>query len=110
MRRTFGIFCAAMVLVAGLSLTGCATDMDINRGGWSEYTFIPAGDYVVVGTVVVRNVRRVVLLYALTRYALELGGHDIVSVRIGSSSFFGTRIRVATAVAVRYTADVITKH
>jgi len=103
MRRTFGLFGVAMILVIGLSMTGCATETDVNRGGWSEYTFLPVGDYVVAGTVVIRNVRRATLLDDLMREALELGAHDIINIRIGMTYLLGTRIRTATAIAIRYT-------
>ncbi|MCL2192118.1 MAG: hypothetical protein FWB78_01825 [Treponema sp.] len=102
MRRAFGLFGVAMIVAIGLSMTGCASDPDVNRGGWSEYTFLPAGEYVVVGTVIIRNTRRATLLYDLMREALVLGAHDIINVRVGTSYLFGTRIRVVTAVAIRY--------
>ena len=103
-RKTFGLL---VIVAIGLSVTGCATDIDVNRGGWSEYTFRPAGDYVVAGVVIISNVRRNILLYELMREAQAMGAHDIINVRIGASSLFGTRIRAATAVAIRYT-DVMT--
>ena len=107
MRTTFGLLCAATVVVIGFSMTGCATDIDVNRGGWSEYSFIPVGDYVVAGTVIIKNGRRSTLLADLMREALELGAHDIVNIRIGVSYLFGARIRVATAVAIKYTNVIV---
>lgn len=96
----------AIVMVGGFSMTGCASDPDVNRGGWTEYSFLPGREFVVVGTVVVRDVRRVRLLDELMTQALEMGAHDIINVRVGMKRGpFGSRIRLATAVAIRYTGN-----
>jgi len=95
------------VMLIGFSMTGCATDPSVTRGGWSEYTFRPSSEYVVVGTVVVTNGRRATLLADLMSQALKLGAHDIINVRIGTTDLFGIRIRGATAVAIRYTNEMI---
>jgi len=91
----------ACAMIGGFSMIGCASDPDVNRGGWSEYSFLPSRDFVVVGTVVARNTMRRVLLDELMGQAFELGAHDIINVRVGPAR--GNRIRLATAVAIRYT-------
>ena len=103
MKRMFGLLGIVMTVLIVFSMTGCATGADVNRGGWSEYSFVPTGDYVVAGIVIIKNGSRATLLADLMRGALELGAHDIINIRIGAPYMFGSRIRVATAVAIRYT-------
>ena len=93
-----------VVAVTVFSVTGCSTDPSINRGGWSEYTSPPLNrNYIVVGTVVVRDGRRATLLADLMEQAIKLGAHDITSVRVGETSgLFRIRIHTATALAIRY--------
>jgi len=102
--RFFGII--VVVTLIGLSVTGCASDPSINRGGWSEYVFTD-GEYLVVGTVVVRDVSRSALLANLMEEAIRMGAHDIINVRVGTTDRFGLRVRAATAVAIRYTNELV---
>jgi len=96
----------AAVAAVGFSATGCATDPSITRGGWSEYNFYSSDKHVVVGTVVVTNGRRATLLGDMMQQAFAMGAHDIINVRIGATDIFG-RVRVATAVAIRYTNELV---
>ena len=94
----------AVTAATMLSITGCAADPNINRGGWSEYTSPPPNrNYVVVGTVVIRDGRRSTLLADLMEKAMKMGAHDITYIRVGEASgLFRTRIHTATALAIRY--------
>ena len=93
----------AIAMIGGFSMTGCASNEGVNRGGWSKYSSVPSRNFVVVGTVEVRNVRRTALLEELMTRAFEMGAHDIINVRIGMARGpFGGRIRLATAVAIQY--------
>jgi len=91
---------ASIAIIGGFSMAGCASNEGVNRGGWSEYSSLPSRDFVAVGAVVVRNVRRTALLDALMTQAIDMGAHDIINVRVGMAR--GSRIRLATAVAVIY--------
>jgi len=107
-KNRFGLFGVIVVVaVIGLSMTGCATDPSVTRGGWSEYNIDSDGEYLIVGTVIVTNARRATLLADLMNKAIEMGAHDIINVRVGVTDLFGFRVRSATAVAIRYVNELV---
>ena len=135
-KRIFGI--PLLLLVFGLFLTGCGTvqpapqpfqpfaeiteTVDVQAAGieritaWAHLTEIPYKDFVVVGAISLRNVNEATLLADLMDRAIEMGGHDIINVRVGrvmetviietderTERQTQRRISNATAVVIQYT-------
>jgi len=121
MKNNFKLFVIiAMVAVIGLFSTGCATPAEtgqtgrIHRAGWVYHPNAPMKDYVVVGTIVLTNQRPATVLAALMNRAIEMGGHDIIHVRLSTEEYrrsgpSGERGEwlTATAVVIRYTDETI---
>jgi len=117
--KSLGI--VAAVVMIGLSTVGCVTtplgQVQIGHVHWSAYTVIPSKGYVVVGAIVLRNVNLATVLADLMERAIEMGGHDIINVRISSTrpespegavTGRGTpAINIATAVVIRFTEEVL---
>ena len=103
----------AMVAVMGLSLTGCQSTASNRVIGWSDHTFIPSKDYVVVGAVSLRDTNERTVIADLMDAAIEMGGHDIINVRMTetTTNIFGMRtghqVMAATAVVIRFTDDTL---
>ena len=75
---------------------------------WAAYSVIPSKDYIVVGTVVLRNVNSDTLLADLMDAAAAMGGHDIKNVLLSVTTVGDeTTINVATAVVISYTAETL---
>ena len=111
--RFFGII--ALVVVIGFSTVGCATlagqpaqpsSPQIIGVNWSQYTNIPSKNYIVVGTIILRNVTHASVLADLMEAAVEKGGHNIKNVRLTVSAD-GRTISSATAMAIKYTDETI---
>ncbi|MCL2191938.1 MAG: hypothetical protein FWB78_00900 [Treponema sp.] len=94
---------AGGVLIGDVAQTAWPTQ--IIRVPWAAYTFVPSKHYVAVGAIVIRNVNRATLLVDLMERAIEIGGHDIINVRLAMAAD-GT-ITVATAVAIMYTDETV---
>ena len=109
--RVLGIIAAAVVI--GFSMTGCVTadspSLSGRLPGVSDYTVLPSKDYVVVGTVVLRNVNSQTLTADLIDAAIAMGGHDIMNLRVDwSTNLRGERqITTASAVVIRYTDETL---
>lgn len=78
---------------------------EIVRVPWSGYNVIPSKNYSVVGAISLTNVSHTTILADLIEHAIELGGHDIINVRLSMAA--DGRITGATAVAIRYTDETI---
>ena len=72
---------------------------------WAEYTYLPSKDYNVVGAVVMRDINQETVIYDLMAKVIEMGGHDVINVRMAITE--SGEITNVTAVAIRYTADTI---
>ena len=108
MTRIFAIAAAAAV---GLSTAGCATRTEMGRElGWAYHTAIPSKDYVVIGAVLVRDVTERSVIAALMQAAIDMGGHDIINVRITQTRtrpIGGSQIDSASAVVIRFTDETL---
>ena len=96
-----------MVAIIGFSMTGCNTIADVNRVTWSDYTFVPGKDYVVIGGLALKEVNQNTYLVDLMEMAIAMGGHDIINVRTTRTTVPTPRILNATAVAIKYTEETI---
>ncbi|MCL2600300.1 MAG: hypothetical protein FWD88_03875, partial [Treponema sp.] len=108
MKNVFGI--AVIAMTAWFSMAGCAAapprpTTEVFRAPWSAYTLIPSQNYAVVGAIALRNVNRITFLVDLMEQAIEMGGHDLINVRLAVTGA-GT-ITGATAVVIRYTDETI---
>jgi len=117
--KLFGI--AVLVAAIGFSMTSCAAAptvrhveaMELAAAGtteiisvpWSHYTLLPSHDYVVVGAIVLRHPDRATVLVDLMDRAIAMGGHDLINVRLAVTE--EGHINVATAVAIRYTDEML---
>jgi len=72
---------------------------------WAAYTFLPSKHYVTVGAIVLRDVNRATLLVDLMERAIEMGGHDIINVRLAVTE--RGVVSVATAVVIQYTDETV---
>jgi len=72
---------------------------------WAEYTYLPTKDYSAIGAVVLRDVNRRTVMYDLMEKVIDMGGHDVINVRMSVTQ--DGEITNVTAVAIRYTADTI---
>jgi len=113
-KRTVFLGIGAAVALIGLSMTGCATpaprprarvDTEIFRAPWSAYTIIPSRNYVVVGAVALRNASSTTFLADLMERAIEMGGHDLINVRLAVTTT--GHVTGATAVVIRYTDETV---
>ena len=75
---------------------------------WAAHTVLPNKNYVAVGAIVLRDVHRPTLLLDLKERAIEMGGNDIINVRLAVTD--RGAITVATAVAIRYTDETVHAH
>jgi len=77
--------------------------------GWSQHPLLPMKDYVVVGTVVLRNTTTATVLVDLMDRAVAMGGHDVMNVRFTREfcEETGSSIINATAVVIRFTDETI---
>jgi len=85
---------------------------DLTLVPWSNYTSIPDKDFVVVGAIVVRDVKPQTVYADLIERAIEIGGHDIINVRVGRRvvlipGYAPEYIVTATAVVIRFTDETI---
>jgi hypothetical protein len=107
---------AALAAAIAISATGCATPIArpaeeallpsmVFRVPWSAYTVIPSKNYEVVGAVALRNVNGATLLADLMRPAIQMGGHDIINVRIAMTA--EGEVTAATATVIRYTDETL---
>jgi len=109
LRCAVPIFIVAFCVLAGLSMTGCATpvpiwgrpvETEVFRAPWSAYTIIPNRNYVVVGAIALRNVGSTTFLADLMERAIEMDGHDLMNVRLAVTT--AGHVTGATAVVIRY--------
>jgi len=135
-KRTLGILLVSVVF--GLLLTSCGTaqpapqpfeplaevteTVDVQAAGieritaWAHTTQIPNREFAVVGAVSLRDVNEATLLADLMDRAIQMGGHDIINIRVGrvvetviietderTERQTQRRISNATAVVIRYT-------
>lgn len=82
-----------------------AVGAEANRVPWAHHTRIPNKEYVVVGTIVVRDTNLWEVHADLIERAIEMGGHDIINFRI--APWQDNQLITATAVAIRYTDETI---
>jgi len=112
--QLFGVIAA--VATIGLSMAGCRTEPEImtepGAAAWSYNPTAPLGNYVVLGAIVVEDAQPEEILAALMHQAIEMGGHDITSVRLsvvnrrsGPVAQRGQWI-TATAVVIKYVDEV----
>jgi len=80
------------------------------RVPWSVYATIPGKRHVTVGAIALRGANHATLLVDLKERAIEMGGHDIINVRLTITDTGA--ITGATAVAIKYTDETIyrTRH
>jgi len=107
--KAIGIIAVAVV---GFSLTGCVTMPGLPPTRFpvvSDFTFIPSKDYVVVGTVVMRNVTQETLMADLMDLAIAMGGHDVINIRVDWRTGMGGRLEAnaVTAVVIRFTDETV---
>jgi len=109
---SMGIFAMA---VFGLVLSGCVSQTPAQRPSkhneavlWAEYPRIPSKDYIVVGVIILKGVDPLTLSADLMEKAVELGGHDIINVRVDSERMLDKkRVVAASAVAIKYTNETL---
>ena len=122
-----------MALLFGLFLTSCGglaqprtqlvdiedaemifEEGDIARVAWAHDLRIPPyREFVALGAISLRDVNEATLLADLMDRAIEMGGHDIINVRVGrvtetiivseDETITRERISAATATVIRYT-------
>jgi len=107
--KIFGII--VLTAVIGLFITGCLSTTDplpTRYPALAEQTIIPNKDYVVVGTIVLRNVRHQTLIADLMDMAIAMGGHDIINVRFDWRQIADSHhVNTATAVVIQYTEETL---
>lgn len=99
----------AVLLALGIALGGCATTASgPQKAAWNDQTVHTSKEYTVVGAVVVRTTDSKTINADLMEKVLELGGHDILNVRVDvETGVGGKKILAATAVAIKYTDETL---
>jgi len=103
----------AVVAMMGLSMTSCMTTDNSRERSWADQTMIPNKDFVVLGAVVLRDTNERTVIADLMDAAIEMGGHDIINVRLThtTTTFLGLRmshdLESATAVVIAYTEETL---
>jgi hypothetical protein len=104
----FSLGILTVLLTLGMVLGGCSTTGP-QKVSWSDYSVHSSKDYTVIGTIVIRTSDARTINADLVEKAVELGGHDIINVRVDveTETQGGERILAATAVVIKYTDETL---
>ena len=98
---------AALMLIAGIFLTGCGTvpDRSTRKVAWAAYTPTQKDyDYTIVGVIILKDTDTKTLNADLMDEAIKLGGHDVINVRVDLdyTKKDEPKILAVTALAIKY--------
>jgi hypothetical protein len=96
-----------LALILSMVFSSCtsfsATNTNIQKADWVDHTRIPSKDYIVLGAVVIRTTNPKTLNADLMDKAIQMGGHDIINVRLDTEEAAdGRRILAVSAVVIKY--------